>query len=450
MKHILYTVITVLMVSMAFAGRVSAQRMLVDQVVATVGDESILWSDIESRYQQAVIEGQQYNGDLRGKLLEDMLIQKLMVNQAILDSVEVSDSEVASRTDDQLSYYISQVGGQDKLEEYFGKPFMHLRREMMENMRSQLLTMRMQNAITEKIKITPSEIRKYFSQMSQDSIPNIPAQYEIAQIVLYPEIEQKEVDRIKGRLRDFQKQIAEGKDFATLAVLYSEDNSASRGGDLGWASKQDYVPEFAAAAYNLKDKNKVSKIVETEYGYHIIQLIDRRGDRINCRHILLKPKASAESKQKAQDFLDSITTFINRGQITFEQAALRFSMDKDTRSNGGVMTSRDGSTKHSISDIPAEIAKAISGLKEGEYSKPFHMYDERRSKDTYRIVLLKKRHEPHKANMQQDYAMLQDIMMSKKRSDAVTEWIKNHQKDIYINIAPEWQDTKFEYPGWVH
>lgn len=453
MKHIFHTIISIIALSLSIlAGGQAQGRMLVDQVVATVGDESILWSDIENQYQQAIIEGQRFNGDLRGHILEQLLIQKLMANQAILDSVEVSDADVISETDRRMTAFSNQLGGQEKVEEYFTKSISQIRRELMESVRSELITSEMQKNITKNIKITPSEIQRYFAKTSPDSIPNIPAQYEIAQIVVYPEIEQKEIDRIKSKLRDYQKQVSEGRDFATLAVLYSEDpGSASRGGELGWYGKNDgLVQEFVNAAFNLKEKNKVSKIVETEFGFHIIQLIDRKGDRMNCRHILLKPKVSAENRKKAQNFLDTICEFIDKDKITFANAALRFSMDKDSRSNGGVMISQEGSTKFDLSEIPAPIAKAIANLKEGEHSKPFQMIDEARGKETYRIVTLLKRHDPHKANMQQDFALLQRIMENMKQRDAVTNWIKKRQKETYINISPEWQDTKFEYPGWVH
>jgi peptidyl-prolyl cis-trans isomerase SurA len=287
--------------------------------------------------------------------------------------------------------------------------------------------------------------------MSEDSIPFVPAQYEIMQIVLFPAVEQEEIDRIKGRLREFQKQVAEGRDFATLAVLYSDDpGSASRGGDLGWYSKAGFVPEFSAVAFNLQVKGKVSKIVETEFGYHIIQLIDKKGDRINCRHILMKPKISVENKKKASDFLDTITSMIAKDKITFEHAAIRYSMDKDSRSNGGLMVNpNNGSTKFQINELPAEVAKAIQGLKEGEYSKPFMMVDERRGKETYRIVMLKRRHEPHKANIRDDYSMLQTLMEERKRKDVVDNWIKQRIKELYVNISPEWQNCDFEYEGWV-
>ena len=441
--------ITLVFVMTAFVA--SAQKMLIDDVIATVGDDAILRSDIEYQYEQALIDGANYSGDMKCHIFEQCLIQKLMINQAKIDSVMVSDNDVVSQVDSRINYFMQQVGGQEKLEEYFNKPLTQIKRDQMEIVRTQMITQKMQGEITKDIKITPSEIRNYFSQMSEDSIPFISAQYEILQIVLFPAVEQEEIDRIKGRLREFQKQVAEGRDFATLAVLYSDDpGSATRGGDLGWYSKSGFVPEFSAVAFNLQEKGKVSKIVETEFGYHIIQLIDRKGDRINCRHILMKPKISVENKKKASDFLDTVITMIDKNKITFEEAALRFSMDKDSRSNGGLMVNpNNGSAKFQINELPAEIAKAIQGLKEGEYSKPFMMMDERKGKETYRIVMLKKRHEPHKANIREDYSMLQMMMEERKRKDVVDEWINKRIQEIYINITPEWQNCDFQYKGWV-
>lgn len=429
----------------------SAQsKMLIDEVVATVGDDAVLTSDIEYQYGQAKIEGVNFDGDIKCHIFEQLLIQKLMVNQAKIDSVEVKDSEVMSQVDQRMNYFIQQVGGQDKLEEYFGKPLGQIRRDQMEAVRTQMITQRMQSNITSDVKVTPQDVRESFNSMSKDSLPYVPAQYEIQQIVLYPAIEQSEIDRIKERLRDFQKQVAEGRDFATLAVLYSEDpGSATRGGDLGWYSKSGFVPEFSAVAFNMHEKGKVSKIVETEFGYHIIQFIDRKGDRINCRHILLKPKVSAESKRKATNFLDTVSVMLNQGKITFEQAAMQFSMDKDSRSNGGSMINQqDGTMKFQLSQLPPEIAKAIQGLKVGEFSKPFTMIDPAKDKETVRIVKLCKRHEPHYANITDDYDMLKGIVENKKRQQTLDNWIRQHQKELYIKISDGWFNCEFQYPGW--
>lgn len=452
MRKTVFAKIYIMMTLVVSATTMHAQKVLIDEVIATVGDDAILRSDVEYQYEQALIDGTTFNGDMKCHIFEQLLIQKLMINQAKIDSVVVDENEVVNQVDSRINYFMQQVGGQEKLEEYFNKPLAQIKRDQMEVVRTQMITQRMQGEITKDIKITPSEIRDYYSRMSEDSIPFIPAQYEIMQIVLYPAVEQEEIDRIKGRLREFQKQVAEGRDFATLAVLYSDDpGTATRGGDLGWYTKSGFVPEFSAVAFNLQEKGKVSKIVETEFGYHIIQLIDRKGERINCRHILLKPKLSAENKKKASAFLDTVSVMINQDKISFEQAAIRFSMDKDSRSNGGLMVNPNtGSSKFQINELPAEVAKAIQGLKEGEYSKPFMMIDEQKGKETYRMVMLKRRYEPHKASMREDYSMLQTMMEDRKRKDVVDEWITKRIQELYVNISPEWQNCEFQYEGWVH
>lgn len=432
---------------------VSAQprQRLIDEVVASVGDDAILSSDIEYQYGQAMIEGVNFNGDMKCHILEQLLVQKMMLNQAKIDSVEVKDNEVMQQVDARLNYFTQQVGGQDKLEEYFKKPILQLRRDQMEAVRTQMITQKMQSSITKDVKITPSDVRKYYSRLSEDSIPYVSTQYEVEQIVVYPEIEQSEIDRIKERLRDFQRQVAEGRDFATLAVLYSEDpGSASRGGDLGWYSKSGFVPEFSAVAFNMHEKGKVSKIVQTEFGYHIIQFIDRKGDRINCRHILLKPKVSTESRNKGIAFLDSVSAWINSGKISFEEAASTFSMDKDSRSNGGLMVNpEDGTRKFQLGQIPAEIAKAIQNLQEGQFSKPFVMMDDKKGRETIRMVRLLKKHDPHKANVSDDYDMLKSMFEGQKRKEVLDSWIVNKQKELYVVITPDWRRCEFQYPGWV-
>ncbi len=432
---------------------VSAQprQRLIDEVVASVGDDAILSSDIEYQYGQAMIEGVNFNGDMKCHILEQLLVQKMMLNQAKIDSVEVKDNEVMQQVDARLNYFTQQVGGQDKLEEYFKKPILQLRRDQMEAVRTQMITQKMQSSITKDVKITPSDVRKYYSRLGEDSIPYVSTQYEVEQIVVYPEIEQSEIDRIKDRLRDFQRQVAEGRDFATLAVLYSEDpGSASRGGDLGWYSKSGFVPEFSAVAFNMHEKGKVSKIVQTEFGYHIIQFIDRKGDRINCRHILLKPKVSTESRNKGIAFLDSVSAWINSGKISFEEAASTFSMDKDSRSNGGLMVNpEDGTRKFQLGQIPAEIAKAIQNLQEGQFSKPFVMMDDKKGRETIRMVRLLKKHDPHKANVSDDYDMLKSMFEGQKRKEVLDSWIVNKQKELYVVITPDWRRCEFQYPGWV-
>ncbi|MFT3740284.1 MAG: peptidylprolyl isomerase [Breznakibacter sp.] len=427
-----------------------SQSNVIDEVVAIVGDKPVLKSDIEGQYQQALAEGISFQGDAKCRIFEDLLIQKLLLAQAVLDSIEVSENEVVGEVDRRMNYYIQQIGDKEKLEEYFNKSILQIKREMMDQMRNQMMTERMKSKITKDIKATPSEIRLFYKNANPDSLPNVPIQYELNQISVYPPYEQKEIDRVKDQLRDFQKQVNEGRDFSTLAVLYSEDpGSASRGGDLGWATRSTFVPEFATVAFNLQDKSKVSKIVETEYGFHIIQLIDRKGDRINVRHILLKPKVSTKSREQAIARIDSIAALINENKVTFEEAALRFSMDKDTRANGGLMVNEanNNSAKFALNDLEPEIIKAMQNLNEGDVSKPFLMKD-KNGKDVYRIVQLKRKTDPHKANLKDDYQLLQDILIIRKKEDTMKNWIREKQKSTYISLDKSWVNCEFEYPEW--
>ena len=431
---------------------VYAQKNLIDEVVAVVGDNAILRSDIEYQYEQALMEGvTNHTGDMKCHIFEQILVQKLMLNQAKLDSITVSENEVVNQVDSRMNYFIQRIGDKEKLEEYFNKSMLQIKRDQMDMVRTQMMTQQMQREITKNIKVTPSQIRAYYRNLPEDSLPMVPTQYEMQQIVIYPKVEMEEIERVKTQLRDFQRQINEGRDFATLAVLYSEDpGSAAHGGDLGWYTRSGFVPEFANVAFNLQEKNKVSKIVETEFGFHIIQLIDRKGERINVRHILLKPKVSEKNRSEAKSYLDSIATFINDKKLTFEEAALRFSNDKDSRSNGGVMVNAEnGSTKFEIGQIPSEIAKSIQNLQEGAMSKPFFMMDERKGKETYRLVVLKRKIAPHRANLADDYKLLQDMMEENLKAETLKEWIVSKQKETYVTIDKNWRNCEFEYKHWL-
>ncbi len=431
---------------------VYAQKNLIDEVVAVVGDNAILRSDIEYQYEQALMEGvTNHTGDMKCHIFEQILVQKLMLNQAKLDSITVSENEVVNQVDSRMNYFIQRIGDKEKLEEYFNKSMLQIKRDQMDMVRTQMMTQQMQREITKNIKVTPSQIRAYYRNLPEDSLPMVPTQYEMQQIVIYPKVEMEEIERVKTQLRDFQRQINEGRDFATLAVLYSEDpGSAAHGGDLGWYTRSGFVPEFANVAFNLQEKNKVSKIVETEFGFHIIQLIDRKGERINVRHILLKPKVSEKNRSEAKSYLDSIATYINDKKLTFEEAALRFSNDKDSRSNGGVMVNAEnGSTKFEIGQIPSEIAKSIQNLQEGAMSKPFFMMDERKGKETYRLVVLKRKIAPHRANLADDYKLLQDMMEENLKAETLKEWIVTKQKETYVTIDKNWRNCEFEYKHWL-
>lgn len=427
------------------------QSNIIDEVIAVVGDNPILRSDIESQYQQAIMQGSSFDGDLKCHIFEQMLLQKLLLEQAKVDSIEINENMVITHVDRQINDFINRAGSKEKLEEWLNKPLYQIKIEQREIVRNQMLTQQMQGKITGDIKVTPAEIRAFYRKSSADSLPMVPAQFEVQQITVYPRVEPDEIESVKARLREFQRQINEGRDFATLAVLYSEDvNSAARGGELGFLARTELVPEFSQVAFNMQDKNKVSKIVETEFGFHIIQLIDRQGDRINVRHILMRPKPSAAAIKEAQEKTDSLANLIREEKISFEEAALRFSMDKDSRANGGIMVNPyNQSTKFEIQQIAPGVYRQIEKMEVGKISNAFLMKDERLGKDYFTIVKLRSRAEPHRANIREDYQLLQTLLENQKSEIAFKKWITKKQLDTYINISPNWVNCEFEFKGWI-
>lgn len=430
---------------------VKAQDNVIDEVIAVVGADAILKSDVEEMFYRMQAEGYDYEGNLKCKLMEDMLIQKLLLNQSKLDSIEVSESVVMQQVEQRINYFISQIGSREKMEEYFNKNTFDLKEDLRTVVREQMLTEQMKSKITEGITTTPAEVRYFYKTTAKDSIPTIPAEFEIQQIVIEPKIEQEEIDRIKTQLRDYQTKANNGDDFSVFCLLYSEDvNSARRGGELGFMGKGMLVPEFADVAFNLRDPNKVSRIVETEYGYHIIQLIERRGSKVNCRHLLLKPKISNNAREEAFAALDSIATIIKDGTLTFEASALYYSSDKDTRSNGGLLANPStGSSKFEISDpnLPPDIAKVAQNMQTNDISEPFS-YINQNGQEVIAMIKIKSKTDAHTANLKDDYQRLKESFLVEKKQTRLEEWIKEKQRDTYISLDEDWKDCEFEYSGW--
>ena len=431
-----------------------AQKNIVDEVIWVVGDESILRSEVEKQRIDAQNYGKPIEGDPDCVIPEQIAIQKLYLHQAALDSVVVSESTVMNQVEKQLNFYISQIGTKEKVEEYFHKTIPTLREELRDMVRDQQVSQQMQQKLVGDIKSTPAEVRRFYKDLSQDSIPTIPAQVELQIISFEPPVPITEINRIKDRLRDFTERITSGTaDFSVLSRLYSEDTeSAKRGGELGFMGRGQLVPEFAQVAFNLTDTKKVSRIVQTEFGFHIIQLIEKRGDQINCRHILLKPKVSVEEKERAIHSLDSISNLIREDKLTFEHAVMNFSQDKNTVMNAGLMLQQKDyapTSKFEYQELPPEVAKAVYEMHVGEVSKPFSMTDKTTNKDVIAIVKVKSKLENHKANLLDDYQMLRAFYENKKKQEFLTNWIIKKQKETYISIDPAWQNCKFQYPGWI-
>lgn len=348
----------------------------------------------------------------------------------------------------QIEFFISNIGSQERLEKYFGKSIQEIKDDMRNPIKEQLITEQMQQKIVEKIRITPSEVRSYFKKIPKDSLPDMPDRYELQQIVLKPDVSEAEKERIREQLRSFRDQILKGeKTFNTLAVLYSEDASAPRGGELGYKSKKELDPAFAEAAFSLKP-GKISKIIESEYGFHIIQLIDRQGEKINVRHIILQPKVSDTEKQEALNRLDTIRQYITDGKMTFEEAAYYFSTDKKTRNNGGLFADPQTSeARIARPDIPGDMAREVNKMKPGEISQPFISHTN--GQEEYKIVKIKEFYPRHKANLDDDWQNFELMLKREKQMEKLEKWIKEKQADTYIHIDESFKDTKFRYDGWI-
>ena len=430
------------------------QNNVIDEVVWVVGDEAILKSDVESERLNAQYEGRKFDGDPYCVIPEQLAIQKLFLHQAELDSIDVSEQEVLSRLEQQTNWLIDQIGSKEKMEEYYNKTSTQIREMLRENIRNGLIVEKMQREIVGDIKIVPADVRRYFKNLPQDSIPYVPTQVEVQIVTLEPKIPQEEIERVKKTLRDYTERIEKGEiAFGTLARLYSEDpGSARRGGEYGFQGRGEVVPEFANVVFNLTDPKKVSKVFETEYGFHIAQLIEKRGDRVSYRHILLKPKVEEKDLETSLLRLDSIAKDIRNAKFTFDEAATFISQDKDTRNNHGLMANpKSGTARFEMQDlaqVSQEIAKVIDDMNVGEVSEPFTMINNK-GKEVCAIVKLKARIDGHKATITEDYQRLKSIVQSKLGEEKLQKWIVDKQKSTYVRINENWVTCDFKYPGWV-
>ena len=424
---------------------------VIDEIIWVVGDEAILRSEVENERKRMLYQGEKLDGDPYGIIPEQMAIQKLFINQAVIDSIEVSDEQVEQQVDAQMNMFIAQIGSKEKLEEYLEKPINELRAEWRTGIKNNAIQQQMQQKLCEDVSITPSEVRQYYERLPKDSIPFIETQVEVQIITLQPQVSKQQVDEIKNRLRDFTDRVNKGESqFQTLAILYSEDpGSAANGGELGFKSKGAYVPEFSKVAFQLTEPGKVSKVVETEFGYHIIQLIERRGDRANFRHILMTPKVSQKELADARLRMDTLRMDLDSAKFTFEEAARYLSSDKSTRNSGGMMASEhSGSARMTMDELPAEVARVVARMNEGEISRPFTMKDSKTSRDQVAIVKLKHRIPGHKATYYDDYQTLKDLYEQHLRQEIIENFIKEKQKTTYVRIKPGWENYEFRYPGW--
>lgn len=448
--------ILLMLIVFAFvAGNAVSQNNIVDEIVWVVGDEAILKSEVEEYRKDIQMQNQRIEGDPYCFIPEQIAINKLFLDQAKLDSIEVNESNVNRMLEYYMNEYISSVGSSEKLEEYFGKSMKKIREDLRTQLREQQLIQGVQQKHFENITLTPSEIRKFYNTIPQDSLPFIPTTLEVQIVTVEPEVPLVEIDAVKNKLRDYTEQINSGRNtFSTLALLYSEDPSAVKGGELGFMNRSGFVPEFSNVAFALSDPTKVSNIVETEYGFHIIQLIERRGDMANFRHILLKPKIPQAQLDTAIVRLDSIRSGIMNKKITFDDAATFLSADKDTRNNKGIVVNNrpnspnTGTPRFQLSELNQDIAKVVGEMNVGVLSEPFIMVTDK-GKQVAAIVKVTNRNEGHKANINNDYQIIKQMAENARRQELMDDWLQKKINTIYVRIDPDWKGCDFKYKGWV-
>ena len=426
---------------------------VVDEVIWVVGDEAILKSDVEAMRIQGQQEGIRWSGDPDCAIPEQIAVQKLYLNQAIIDSIEVTEAEITQGVEQYVENMVSAIGSREKLEEYYKKNMSQIRADLRETYKERQMVQGMQQKLTKDIAVSPAEVRRYFQNMPQDSLPFVPTEVEVQIITQTPRVDQEEINRVKDELRDYTDRINKGESsFQTLARLYSEDpGTARRGGELDYVGRGMLDPAFANVAFSLTDPKKVSKIVESEFGFHIIQLIDKRGEKIKVRHILRKPVVSSEAVTKALNRLDSIRTDIVAEKFTFDAAASVISDDKDTRNNHGLManaTQEGRTSRFKLAELPPEIAKAVDRLEVGGISAPFQMINER-GKTVCAIAKLKSRTEGHKATITEDFQILKNVVLNKRREEVLHDWVVKRIKSTYVRINERYRNCDFQYEGWV-
>ena len=434
---------------------VCAQNNVIDEIAWVVGDEAIYKSEIEEARQEAQLRGTHWDGDPYCIIPEQLAINKLFLNQAELDSIFATNDDVSQSVEAKYKWMVDeQFGTEEKMEEYYSMNRDQIKSRMYESGRQEYIIGKVREKIISRVKVTPAEVRRYIKDIPADEIPSIPTQVEVQIITQDPIIPQEEIDAVKSELRGYIDRVQSGEiSFSTLALLYSEDpGSARKGGDCGFFGRGEMVPEFSAVAFNMTDPNKISKIVETEYGFHILQFVERLGDRVRVRHILRKPRVPMESIEKCLARLDTIANDIRKGNHTFEFCVAGYSQDKDTRNNSGLMTYRPdpnvpGVSKFEMQDLPPDIARVVNNMHVGEISDPFTLQLSN-GKVTCAIVKLKSKINGHKATVADDYEILYEMVSQIRQQEALEKWIREKQRTTYVRISEGWNDCEFMYPGW--
>jgi peptidyl-prolyl cis-trans isomerase SurA len=425
----------------------SGQVKVIDEVVAVIGDKKVLYSDVEKGLLQLKEAGEKVNDGTRCVILEQLLVQKLLLNQAEVDSIEVTESQVEGELDSRMQYFINMYGTQEKLESYWNKSIIEIKQDTRNEVREGLLTREMRRKITEGISVTPSDVRSYFKNIPPDSLPYINAEVEYNQILIYPKSSEQSIIDVREKLLQIREKVTNGESFATQAIIHSEDGSAVRGGDIGWMSRAELDPGYSKAAFALK-KGAISRIIESSFGFHIIQCLDKTDDRIHTRHILIKPKISFEEKRMATAKLDSIVRLVRLDSLKFDQAAIAFSQDEDTRINGGqAVNPGRGGVRWSLDEFPPGEYAIVNKLKIGEISNPYETIDIK-GKTVFKVIWLKHRTNPHLGNLKEDYNLFKTKVLQIKENERINEWVEEKIKSTYIRIIDNYKSCPYSLKGW--
>ena len=415
----------------------------IDKIIAIIGDEIVLRSEVENQYLQYISQGVTSNEELRCEILEDLMTQKLLIFSCKQDSISVTKEEIEQEVETRVNYYVDQIGSIEKVEQYFEKDIYQIKKVLSELVEDQFLIQRMQSSITKDVKITPFDVNEFYEKMDKSELPLIEDRYKLSQIIVKPKMSEDQINKLTDRLNAFRKRVLNGEDFKVLAALYSDDpGSANNGGEIGFVSRGTFVPEFEKVAFRLK-KGEVSEIVKTNFGYHIIQLIERRGDQVNVRHILLKPKYSSTSLQNARLRIDSIYNKIKNNEISFSQAIKSYS-DDDTKNNNGLLINpSNGSSTYTIAELGSSIKYLIEGLNEDDFTKPVKV--ESNEGSIYRILNVVEKISSHTANLDLDYDFFQTQALNFKKQEKLDEWIEKRIKNTYVELKEIDKNCKSRY-----
>lgn len=432
-------------------------QQIIDEVVWMVGDEAILRSDIEYQKLRLLSQGVRLDASAECVLPEQLAVQMLFLNQAKIDSITVDESMINRYVEANIQGMIAEVGSKEKLEEYFNKNLTQIREDQRRQAKNGEIVRAMQQKLVSSISVSPSEIRSYFASIPTDSLPYIPTRLEVQKIVRKPTIKLSEVDRIKQKLRGYAEEINAGtSSFSTLARLYSEDTrTALNGGEYGFVGKTSLESEFARIVFDMADSKRVSPIIQSEEGYHIVQIIEKKGDLINFRHILLRPKVADEALEEEIQKLDSLANMISSGATSFEKAVLEYSQDEDSRNsegllvNGNYQSNYGGSSYFPLEELPQDISKNVANMQVGEVSRPFIMINEKGNREVL-IVKLRNKYEAHRATLTEDYQAIKELALQEKRNKELDDWVRTQQLKTFIEVAESYRNCDFKYPGWIH